>query len=74
MPGTNYTALFSVSSGSLVVDTVAVLSGALTPDTNAPTFRAVGPMRGPVLGSQSFTAAVPLTVDKPSTVSYAVYW
>jgi hypothetical protein len=79
-PGTNYTALLAVVSsggggGSLVVDAVAVLSGALTPDTVAPRFVSIGPMQGPSLSSaQSFAATVPLAVDKPSTVSYALYW
>ena len=81
-PGTNYTALLAVVSsggggggGLVVVDAVAVLSGALTPDTVAPRFVSIGPMQGPSLSSaQSFAATVPLAVDKPSTVSYALYW
>ena len=81
-PGTNYTALLAVVSsggggggGLVAVDAVAVLSGALTPDTVAPRFVSIGPMQGPSLSSaQSFAATVPLAVDKPSTVSYALYW
>ena len=74
VPGTNYTALLAVASGSQSVDTVVVLSGALTPDTNAPRFLSVGPMQGPSLGAQSFAATVPLTVDKASTINYALFW
>ena len=44
-PATNYTVLMSVGSGSILVGTVVVVSGVLTPDTNAPTFQAVGPMQ-----------------------------
>ena len=44
-PATNYTVLLSVGSGSILVGTVVVVSGVLTPDTNAPTFEAVGPMQ-----------------------------
>ena len=75
VPGTNYTALLAIAaSGSQAVDTVVVLSGALTPDTSAPRFLSVGPMQGPSLGAQSFAATVPLTVDKPSTVNYVLFW
>lgn len=49
-PGTNYTALLAVASQSILVGTVAVVSGILTPDTNAPTFEAVGPMQVGGLG------------------------
>ena len=44
-PATNFPVLLSVGSGSILVGTVVVVSGVLTPDTNAPTFAAVGPMQ-----------------------------
>ena len=72
---------FLVLLPSCVLQVIAI-SGILTPDTLAPTFTGVGgdsssngSGTGTVLqlGSRQFTLRLPVAVDKPADVSYAMY-
>ncbi|GAX72759.1 hypothetical protein CEUSTIGMA_g215.t1 [Chlamydomonas eustigma] len=73
-PATNYSVLLTVRSSDILVSTVIVITGVLTPNTIAPTFTSLGPLQNLMSGTQTFTASVPVTVDKASTVSFAMYW
>ena len=73
-PATNYSVLFAVSSGPLLVQTVTVVSGVLTPDSVSPSFLGVGGIGESLqLGVQAFTLRLPVAVDKPADISYAIY-
>lgn len=73
VPASNYSVLLAVQSAQLLVETVTLISGILTPDTSAPTFVAVGPGGRQQLTAQSYSVTVPIKLDKPSTVTYALY-
>lgn len=74
-PATNYTALLVVRSGDVLVQTLLVLSGVLTPDNVAPSFTTLGPLAPIQLqpAAQTFNLSLPLSVDKPCGIGYALF-
>lgn len=70
---TNYTVYVSVRAGDTLIATTTTISNVLTPDLQPPSLTRVGPIGNMDTGATQFQMQLPVAVNEPSTVSYAVY-